>query len=123
MKRFFLGLPMLAMAFMACQQTPTTIPSINQPKAIGQLELTFDSKTNKATARIRSGLQTQAVQTNTNVSFSAPTSLSVLSNASKQYITAQFNVNNLLPSTSLTDLTLIANPIVRNVLGCFNSEI
>ncbi|MEY4530886.1 MAG: hypothetical protein RLZZ156_1607, partial [Deinococcota bacterium] len=115
MKRFFLGLPLLAVAFMACQQSPTTIPSVNQPKAIGSLELTFDSTSNQATARIRSGLQTQAVQTNTNVSFTAPTSLSVLSNASKQYITAQFNVNNLLPSTSLTDLTLIAYQKTGNI--------
>ncbi len=117
MKRFFLSLPILAMAFMACQQAPTAIPSINNPKAIGQLELTFDSISSKATALIRSGLQTQAVQTSSNVSFTAPTSLSVLSNASKQYITAQFNVNNLLPSTSLTDLTLIAYQKTGNIGG------
>jgi hypothetical protein len=117
MKHFLLGLPILALVFMACQQNPAPLLSTNKPKAIGKLELTFDSTSNKATALIRSGLQTQAVQTSSNVSFTAPTSLSVLSNASKQYITAQFNVNNLLPSTSLTDLTLIAYQKTGNIGG------
>ncbi len=112
MKLFFL--PLLAAILMACQQSPS--PS-STPKAIGKLELTFDSQTNKATAMVRTGLQTQAVQTSSNVSFNAPSSLSVLSGGSVQYINAQFNINNLLPSTNLTDLTLIAYQKTGNIGG------
>ncbi len=114
MKRFFLLL--LAFGFMSCQQNLS--PILTKPKAIGKLELTFDSQTNKATAVVRTGLQTQAVQTSSSISFNAPSSLSVLSEVGVvQYINAQFQVNNLLPSTNLTDLTLIAYQKTGNIGG------
>jgi uncharacterized delta-60 repeat protein len=107
----------VALTFMACQQSPvqTLTPS---SKAIGTLELTFDSQTNKATALVHSGNQTRAVQTSTNVTFSAPAALGVLTDVgnSLQYINAQFNVNNLLPST-LSDLTLVAFQKTGNMGG------
>ncbi len=56
------------LTFMACQQSPVqTLTSSS--KAVGTLELTFDSQTSKATALVHAGNLTRAVQTNTNVTF------------------------------------------------------
>lgn len=107
----------LAVTFMACQQSPSQLqPSTS--KAVGTLELTFDTLTNKATALVHAGNQTRAVQTNANVTFSAPANLGVLTDVGNnvQYINAQFNVNNLVAS-NLTDLTLIAYQKTGNMGG------
>ncbi len=105
------------LTFMACQQNPIQTPTPTS-KAIGTLELSFDSQTNKATALVHTGNQTRAVQTSANVTFSAPAVLGVLTDVgnSLQYINAQFNVNNLLPST-LSDVTLVAFQKTGNMGG------
>jgi uncharacterized delta-60 repeat protein len=106
---------LLSLTLFACQQTPTQTPN---SKALGTLELTFDSQSNKASALVHAGNQTRAVQTNANVTFSAPATLGVLTDApnSVQYINATFNVNNLLGS-ALNDVTLIAYQKTGNMGG------
>ncbi len=106
---------LLTLSFFACQQMPNQAPS---SKAIGTLELTFDSQSNKASALVHAGNQTRAVQTNANVTFSTPATLGVLTDApnSVQYINATFNINNLLGS-ALSDVTLIAYQKTGNMGG------
>ena len=107
----------LAVTLMGCQQSLNQLQT-STTKAVGTLELTFDSLTNKATALVHAGNQTRAVQTNANVTFSAPAILGVLTDVGNnvQYINAKFNVNNLLGS-SLTDLTIIAYQKTGNMGG------
>jgi uncharacterized delta-60 repeat protein len=117
MKRAFMTAigALLTVTFFACQQVPTQTPT---SKAVGTLELTLDSQSNKASVLVHAGNQTRAVQTNANVTFSAPASLGVLTDTpnSVQYINAQFNVNNLL-GTILRDVTLIAYQKTGNMGG------
>jgi uncharacterized delta-60 repeat protein len=103
----------LVFGIVACQTTnPVAL------KAVGSLELVFDAQSRSATALVRSnGIVTQAIRTTAQISFTAPTALGVTTDAGNnvQYISAKFNVNNLMPSISVHDLTLIAYQKSGNV--------
>jgi hypothetical protein len=103
MKRFLLSLPILAIAFMACQQT-----SFNQPKPVAAFEVTFDldGKTAQVNA---SRVQPLGSLTPTQLSFTAPSSIGYLADATRNvnYLSATFQVNNLTGG-AFEDLTLVA---------------
>jgi Beta-propeller repeat len=102
MKRFLL-LPMFPILLIACQQAPSLV---QQPKAIGTLEVTFDL--DAKTAQV-SRASNRSVLTPSEVSFTKPNSLSFLADATTDtnYIGATFGVNNLTNSP-ITDLTIVA---------------
>ena len=103
MKRFLLSIPILAFVFMACQQTTP-----NQPKPIGAFEVTFDVEAK--TAKVSNPrVQTQGSLTPSQVSFTAPSTIGYLADATRNvnYLSATFQVNNLTVA-ALEDLTLVA---------------
>jgi hypothetical protein len=93
--------PVLACVMLACQQVPN-----QSNKALGAFEFAFDL--DKKTVQVLPKLQTQAVLTPSQISFSQG-SLGFLADVSSgvNYISATFNVNNLT-SSALQDVTLIA---------------
>ncbi len=102
MKRL-LFLPIITTLFIACQQPPTLV---QQPKAIGTLEVSFDL--DAKTAQV-SRVANRSVLTPSQVSFTKPNSLSFLADATTgtNYIGATFGVNNLT-NNPITDLTIVA---------------
>ncbi len=107
MKRFFLTIPMLALAFMACQQT-TPI----QPKPIGAFEVTFDLEAKTAKVS-NSRVLPQGSLTPSQVSFTAPSTIGYLADVTRNvnYLSATFQVNNLTVAPNaqtFEDLTLVA---------------
>ncbi len=105
MKKLALLIPLTAIVFMACQQSPVFEPA----KALGTFEMTFDLDSKTVQMKNLSRVGVQAVRLPSAVSFTAPATLGFLADATRgvNYISATFGVNNLTAS-ALTDLTLIA---------------
>jgi Beta-propeller repeat len=104
---------------VSCQQTY----SVTQPaKNLRSVEVVFDLE--DKTATVQPNLMTQAVRLPTEVSFTAPNTLGILTSTSgHKYLSATFTVNNLT-TNPLNDVTLIAyhktgnraNTAVKNIV-------
>jgi alpha-tubulin suppressor-like RCC1 family protein len=106
MKYFFL-IAVLAVSFLACQQTP-------QPPAapsLGTLELRLDnsgnSKAHVARVRVSSGGQTRGALREADVTFTALNSTATQNDGAFDYLQAQFTVQNT-SGTAFQNLTLYA---------------
>jgi Beta-propeller repeat len=103
MKRLFLALPILALAFIACQQTTP-----NQAKPLAAFEVSFDLESKSARVQ-QTSLKAQGSLTPTQLSFTAPSSIGFIADTTRNvnYLSATFQVNNSSGNT-LQDLTLVA---------------